>query len=151
MKKMFLLIFGVIVIGFFSSSEACAEEQFIVIKRVRGDVSIKQAETKKWTPAFVGMYLHEQDEIKTGDDSSVKINLNRYGEAGILQIKQNSLLRIRVAQQNYKTNETETLLDLAIGKVVVRTDKLEGESRFQVMTPTSTTDVQGALFEVEVE
>jgi len=148
---MFLLIFGVIVIGFFSSSEACAEEQFIVIKRVRGDVSIKQAETKKWTPAFVGMYLHEQDEIKTGDDSSVKINLNRYGEAGILQIKQNSLLRIRVAQQNYKTNETETLLDLAIGKVVVRTDKLEGESRFQVMTPTSTTDVQGALFEVEVE
>jgi hypothetical protein len=52
---------------------------------------------------------------------------------------------------NKITGDKTTLLDLAIGKVLVQTQKLQGDSKFEVRTPTALTGVRGTIFEVTVK
>ena len=49
-----------------------------------------------------------------------------------------------------KTGDKTTLLDLALGKVLVHVEKLQGKSKFEVRTPTALTGVRGTTFTVEV-
>ena len=97
------------------------------------------------------MLLHEKDEIKTFDKSSVLILLDQGGETGKLELKEKSHLRLNTLKLDAQSGEKVTLLDLAIGKVLVYAEKLRGDSKFEVKTPTATTGVRGTVFEVSVE
>ena len=65
--------------------------------------------------------------------------------------KRGSLFRINTAETDPKTGNKMTLLDLAVGKVLVHAAKLKGGSRFEVRTPTAISGVRGTVFEVEVK
>ena len=49
------------------------------------------------------------------------------------------------------TGDSEILLDLTIGHIIIKTDPLKGKSKFEVLTPTSMTAVRGTGFEVIVK
>ncbi|MBN1688101.1 MAG: FecR domain-containing protein, partial [Candidatus Omnitrophica bacterium] len=68
-----------------------------------------------------------------------------------IELKPKSRLKMTTLEMDAITGEKITLLDLAIGKVLVHASKLQGESKFEVRTPTSTTGVRGTVFEVSVE
>ena len=119
------------------------------LSHVQGEVSVLFQEGD-WQKGEVGMVLSEGDEIRTEEGATAQILLDQ-GETGRLELREKSLFRIHTMTQDLRTGEKTTLLDLAIGKVLVHAGKLKGDSKFEIRTPTSTTGVRGTVFEVSVE
>ncbi|MEI7750912.1 MAG: FecR domain-containing protein [Candidatus Omnitrophota bacterium] len=104
-----------------------------------------------WTSAKDGMVILPGDEVKTAlTESSVEV-LIEGGKIGHVEIKEGSLFRIAKAEVDAKTGDTTTLLDLAIGKILVKVEALKGNSKFEVKSPTALTGVRGTIFEVTVK
>ena len=120
-----------------------------VISEIRGGVEIRIREAD-WKPAEVGVVLHEQDEIRTAKGGFAEILLDENASAGKLELKGDSHLKLSSLAWDPISGEKTTLLDLAIGKVLVHAEKLQGNSQFKVRTATSTTGVRGTVFEVSV-
>jgi hypothetical protein len=104
----------------------------------------------EWQSAKDGMVILPGDEIRTAPDAKVKVLLDD-GKTGTVEVKEGSLFRIETAALNATTGDKTTLLDLALGKVLVQVQKLQGGSRFEVRTPTALTGVRGTVFEVTVK
>ena len=120
-----------------------------LVADVQGDVFVRIQEDK-WQPALPGMSLNEKDELRTGGDGYAEVLMDG-GDVARLEIKKNSYFKIHTLGTDPKTGDKETLLDLAIGGVLVHAEKLQGDSKFEVRTPTSTTGVRGTIFEVNVD
>ncbi|MEI7751552.1 MAG: FecR domain-containing protein, partial [Candidatus Omnitrophota bacterium] len=101
-------------------------------------------------PAQDGMVILPGDEVKTASEGSVEVILDG-GKVGRVEVKEGSLFRIAKAETDPATGDMNTLLDLAIGKILVKVESLKGNSRFEVKSPTALTGVRGTLFEVTVK
>lgn len=132
------------------SSFAEEEARFAAIKTMKGMVEVKIANSD-WLPAQEGMVLHIEDEIRTGKDSMAELVLDEAGATGWLEIKEMTRMKLNTLDLNSLTGEKRTMLDVAIGRVMVHVEKLEGDSKFEVRTPTATMGVRGTVFEVIVE
>ena len=121
------------------------------ISDIQGDVQFRKGGTTEWKGAEKGMLLLEGDAIKTGATAKATIVLDKAGETGELALAPNSQMRIETLKKNPATEDKTTLLDLALGKVLVKAEKLKGNSSFQVKTPTSICGVRGTTFEVSVD
>ncbi|HNX69610.1 MAG TPA: FecR domain-containing protein, partial [Candidatus Omnitrophota bacterium] len=104
----------------------------------------------QWRPATTGTVLVPGDELRTITGSSVKMLLDG-GAVGQVEVSERSFLRIGKAETNTVTGDKTTLLELAVGKVLVHAEKLKGDSKFEVRTPTALTGVRGTTFTVEVK
>lgn len=131
-----------------------AEDAFInftgKIVKIVGDVHIRRAGEKEWIVAKHGMELGVEDQIMTGIESSVDIMFNRHGQRSKVRILEEAEMSLMTLNLDKVTGDSEILLDLAIGHIIIKTDPLKGKSRFEVLTPTSMTAVRGTGFEVEV-
>jgi hypothetical protein len=121
-----------------------------VLKKPDSSVFVKSRGSETWQSARDGMVILPGDEVRTAESASVKIALEE-GKVGTVEIKGGSLFRINKAETDPETGDKTTLLDLAIGKVLVHAGKLQGASRFEVRTPTALTGVRGTIFEVTVK
>jgi filamentous hemagglutinin family protein len=104
----------------------------------------------EWQAAKDGMTILPGDEVRTVKGAEAKILLQG-GDVGQVEVKGGSFFRITKAETDPKTGDKTTLLDLAIGKVLVHAQKLKGDSKFEVRTPTALTGVRGTTFTVEVK
>jgi len=125
-------------------------ERYVEVQDITGEVKVKAKPEESWKLATKGMHLTEKGEIKTGSESTAVILLDEKGATGKVDVKPNSWMRIAELSYDSKRETKKTLLDLALGQVLVQAEKLKGESSFQVRTPTSTTSVRGTVFEVKV-
>ncbi len=123
--------------------------QYVTIDKPGKGVFVKHR-NGEWVPAEDGMVILEQDEIRTAPDVSVDILLDE-GKAGRLEIKDGSLLKVLDLKTNFATGETNTLLNLAVGKLLAKVEPLTGNSSFSVRTPSAISGVRGTNFEVEIE
>jgi hypothetical protein len=96
------------------------------------------------------MVILPGDQVRTASQSSVEVLLDG-GKVGVVEIKGGSLFRVSKAETDPVMGDKTTLLDLAVGKVMVHVEKLKGNSRFEVKTPTALTGVRGTTFEVTVK
>lgn len=135
--------------GFGAMGYADGERQAIVLK-INGTVEARLGQGE-WMPAAAGMKLNQNDELRTGKDSLAKILLDKDGETGQFDLKSESRMRLYEMAMNPETGLKTTVLDLAIGSVLVHAEKLQGDSKFQVRTPNSTTGVRGTTFLVTAE
>lgn len=137
----------------FSALTAHAEEPLearqTTVREVHGEV-LTRSPGGEWQPAEKGMILNEKDEIRTGEGATAQVALDD-GKVGQVDIREKSYFRIHTLKQSRESGDRTTLLDLAIGKVLVHAKKLKGNSKFEVRTPTATTGVRGTVFEVAVE
>ena len=138
-----------LLVVFLGSAAYASEPRQATLFNVRGDVFVRQG-NQDWQPAKVGTVLHKSDEIKTSNGAYAEVLLDN-GKVGSIQIHQKSQFKLETLDLNEATGEKHTLLDLAIGRVLVHAEKLQGNSTFEVRTPTSTTGVRGTMFEVSVE
>ena len=144
------IVLGLFVL--FSSSSLFAEVGRIAeIGNIQGAVWFRKGGTTDWKGAEKGMILLESDEIKTGEGAKAEIFLDAGGETGKLNLSPGTQMRIETMKKDPATEDKTTLLDLAVGKVMIKAEKLKGNSSFQVKTPTSICGVRGTLFEVTVE
>ena len=119
---------------------------------ITGSASAKLAGEKDWVPVENEMTFSEGDIIKTKADSWVLLNLNGKGQTATVEIDENSQLLLSELIGDKEKGTQKTLLDLAIGEVLIKAQKLHTEeSKFQVKTPTSIVGVRGTKFSVRVE
>ena len=143
---------GLIVLIFLVIPPAFAAEPYEAsLGKVEGEVKVRSAQDGLWKPALKHMVLGEKDEILTALDSSAEILLEKKGGVGKVEMGENTRLRLGTLEKRPETGDKKTLLELAIGRVLVLTKKLHGSSEFQVKTPTSSCGVHGTVFEVTVQ
>ena len=131
--------------GLMAGEAHAAEGRHAIVLKINGSaqVRINQGE---WKAAEAGMVLHEKDEIKTARKSTVKILLDDGGSTGQLELKPESRLNLDTMPREPASGDKTTILDLAIGDVLVHAQKLQGQSQFKVRTPNATTGVRGTTF-----
>ncbi|MFH1198608.1 MAG: FecR domain-containing protein [Candidatus Omnitrophota bacterium] len=145
------LVFVVIAALFlYSVSFAADIKRDADIVEVAGKVEVKNTKGT-WIPAQIGMKLNEGDVVRTMEDSFAVIKLNG-SEAATVEVKKNSQMRLAQLTQNTDKKTQSTMLDLALGDVLIKAQKLHSEkSKFEVKTPTSIVGVRGTTFSVSVE
>jgi len=120
-----------------------------VLKNPGKDVFVRK-NGGEWTAAKDGMIILPGDEVKTAEKNSVEVLMDG-GRVGRIEIKEGSLFRIQKAETHVATDDKTTILDLALGKILVKVEALKGNSKFEVRTPTALTGVRGTTFEVTVK
>ncbi len=116
---------------------------------IKGEAFVRQGQGD-WKAAQPQMVLNQGDEMKTSSGGSAQLLLDD-GKVGNVQVREKSLVKLETMQEDQATGDKSTLLNLAIGKVMIHAEKLHGNSKFEVRTPTSTTGVRGTMFEVSVD
>ena len=101
-----------------------------------------------WSPAVLGMKLGSGDMIRTAKNSYAELSFNGIDQAAVVRVEENSVIKIDTYIASDKPSDRKILLDLAVGDVLVKANKVKNESHFQVRTPTSIVGVRGTLFRV---
>ncbi len=134
MKKMIfaaLLFFGVLSSGW---------AQGLVVEKPKGEVQVLKKGTSDWVQAQQGMPLESGDKVKTGEKSSVSIQW----EKGTLELAEKT--DFSVTEHAAKDDQIKTSLELTLGKLKAKVDKLNQGSEFKITTPTSVAAVRGTFF-----
>ena len=112
-------------------------------------VEVYSKESSRWMKAKVNDQFVEGDRIRTGIHSNVEVIFASAPSTGRFRLKQKSQLRLTIL--DYK-KEQKVLMDLAIGGMIVATNKdLDLSSGVSIRTPTATVDANQSLFEVNVD
>jgi hypothetical protein len=119
------------------------------LKNPGKDVFVKSPDGE-WKSAKDGMVILPGDEVKTAPQSSVDVLMDG-GATGRIEIKEGSLFRIQKAETDATTGDKSTIIDLALGKILVKVESIKGNGKFEVRTPTALTGVRGTIFEVSVK
>lgn len=149
-KKFLALGFVIILMGIFPGVTTAQEGRHAIVLKTEGMVEVKLS-GDAWQPAKAGMTLMENDEIRSGQDGSAKILLDEEGKTGQFDLNPGSRLLFNTMKFSDQTEDKSTVLDLAVGSILVHAEKLMGDSNFQVRTPNSTTGVRGTTFLVSAE
>lgn len=151
MKAIKLFCVSVFILGAASLAIPQEAKRIATISEVKGSAEVKST-SGMWTPAKPGMTLTQGDIISTKKNSWVMLNLDGQAQTATVEIKENSQLRLAELLVNKKESTQKTLLDLPLGKILIKAAKLHSEkSSFEVKTPTSVVGVRGTTFAVSVE
>ena len=116
-----------------------------------GEVMVKNPGPGTWTAVKVGDVLGEGSFIKTGTAAEAILNVDD-GKTAVVDLGEKSLASFATLVKDSSSGMKKTLLDLAIGQVLIRAEKLDTpDSKFEVKTPTSVVGVRGTKFSVKVE
>ncbi|MFH0764494.1 MAG: FecR domain-containing protein [Candidatus Omnitrophota bacterium] len=149
-----LKVVCVLILSLLAASAAFSAEarRTAKITSITGEANVKPDGQEAWTSAAKGMILNEGDMLKTGKDSTARVNLDGDGETATVDISPNSNLMLAELLQDKEKGTQTTLLDLALGEILIKAEKLHTtESKFEVKTPTSVVGVRGTKFSVKVE
>ena len=120
---------------------------------IEGDVMVRER-GGVFAPAELGTELSQGDLIKTGAGSAALLFIDGI-ETAQVQVYENSQLLMGELLIDREAKSQSTLLDLAMGKVLVKSKKILSEDTvFEVKTPTTVVGVMGEMdstFSVEVE
>ena len=129
-----------------------AEKRTAEIMSIDGMAEVKPAGQMAWIPARTNMVLNQGDTLKTGSKSWALLNVNGKGQTASVEVKENSQMLLAELLVDQQAGTSSTLLDLAMGEVLITAQKVHGEeSKFEVKTPTSIVGVRGTVFNVKVE
>ena len=117
---------------------------------IRNEALYKKAGTDQWLKLDKSVILSEGDAIKTGKDSEVKLELSGNAKTAELVVAYDSEFTLKTFHHDPSTKLENTLLDVSIGSVLVKAEKLIGDSKFEAKTPTSIVGIRGTIFEIQV-
>ncbi|MFH1380564.1 MAG: FecR domain-containing protein [Candidatus Omnitrophota bacterium] len=141
-------VVGVALLAYTYTAEAA--EKKITISEMQGKVQIKEAGASSWKLAEWGMRLGSGDTVRTGAGAYADLSFNGMAQTALVRVEASSEMAIDTFTTSKIMNRRKILLDLAIGEVLVKANKLKNQSQFQVRTPTSIVGVRGTGFKVKV-
>ena len=116
---------------------------------IKGDVMFLRTGSLAWSKLEPTIILNEGDSIKTGANSEVRLELNGVNKTAEITIRQETEFKFDTFRHDDESVEN-TLLNVGVGGVLVKAEKLIGASKFEVKTPTSIVGIRGTTFEVNV-
>jgi hypothetical protein len=96
------------------------------------------------------MQLTEGDKIMTASGSQVELEMRGSNRIGNVIVRPETEFTLQTLHHDPDTKVETTLLDVEVGNILVKAEKLMGESKFEVKTPTSIVGIRGTTFEVQV-
>lgn len=151
MKKLPLILFISLIFIGVPLVSAEVTKRTAVIAEIRGKVEVRTPKSK-WQPAKIGEVLNQGDIIRTLAGSFAVLNVDGSTQSATVELKENSQLRLAELLEDKTQDSRSTLLDLALGEILIKAQKLNTEkSKFQVKTPTSVVGVRGTTFSVSVK
>jgi len=147
--KLFLVTLLVMAIIMPTAVFAKDTEKAGKITTVSGKAEVKKSGGSKKFNAFKGMAITKGDTILTGSDGKVTMDLDSDKE---VTIGTDTTLVVSELVKSTKALGGKTSLSLLKGKVLVTIKKkLDGDSRFEIETPTAIMGVMGTQFTVTYE
>ena len=151
MKIIHILCVAVLISFFISIGSSEELKRTATVAKLSGEVMVKNPGPGSWVPAKVGDILNEGSFIKTGIGAQAVINVDN-GQTAVVDISEKSLVSFTTLIKDGATGMKKTLLDLSIGQVLIKAEKLDTpDSKFEVKTPTSVVGVRGTKFSVKVD
>lgn len=120
------------------------------VSDLSGEARYLKKGASDWLDVSEGLLLSEGDKVKTGSASQVTLQLQGANKTAELIVRPESEFTFQTFHHDPATNVDMTLLDVEIGNILVKAEKLVGESKFEVKTPTSIVGIRGTVFEVQV-
>jgi hypothetical protein len=116
-----------------------------VVRSVKGAAEYSEA-GGAWAPLAVGMSLKAGTVVKTGNDASVDLFLDRNGP--LVRLSENTTLGLDKLCFEPTGADTviETQLDLKAGKIVGIVKKLAATSKYEVKTPNGVAGIRGTEY-----
>jgi len=152
MKNLSLVLIIALVLGIAIRANAAEEKRTAEIIGLNGEASIMAAGQSNWSPARIGTIFNEGDTLKTAANSMATLNVDGKGQTATVEVSEGSQLLLSTMAVDSQAGTSKTLLDLAVGEVLIKAQKVHGaESKFEVKTPTSIVGVRGTTFRVKVE
>ncbi len=140
----------IFMIFFFGISICPAEgiDKDVTVMSISGNAEVMESGASSWIPALSGMKLGSGDTIRTKENSHLDLDFGGKAQAAVVRIAEKSTLKIDAYIASDKIEDRKITLDLAVGEVLVKVNKVKDESQFQVRTPTSIVGVRGTMFKV---
>jgi len=150
MKTLSLICITAMILGIAVTGYAM-EKRTATVVSLEGTAELRSAGQSSWASAGVGTVLNQGDTIKTSPKSWALLNVDD-GKIATVEVKEGSQMTVTELMADPKADTSKTLLDLAMGEVLIKAQKVHGEkSKFEVKTPTSIVGVRGTTFNVKVE
>jgi hypothetical protein len=151
MRLFTLVIIALLICGFAVTADAAVTQRTATVIEMDGTAEVKVPDEGQWKAADLGMTLSEGDTVRTESDSLLVLRLEGVETADV-EIKERTVMKLAEFFEDKDEATQRTLLDLAIGEILVTSKKLQSEkSKFEVKTPTSIVGVRGTTFSVSVE
>ena len=151
MKIINLLVMIVVLSLFVSIGSSEDLKRTATVVSFSGEVMVKNPGPGSWAPAKVGDILNEGSFIKTGTGAKAIVKVDD-GQTAIIDVSERSLVSFAALIKDSATGVKKTLLDLSIGQVLIKAEKLDTpDSKFEVRTPTSVVGVRGTKFSIKVD
>ncbi len=144
-----LKLFFLTMFLFLISVPAIAANNQAKVLSVSGQADFKKMGSANWESLNVGKVLSEGDALRTSAGSEVVMNLEGAAKTAEIVVRESSEFVFKTFQHEMDATDT-TLLDVSLGAVLVKAQKLVGNSKFEVKTPTSIVGIRGTTFEVSV-
>jgi len=150
MKALKTIIVALAIVGVACVSYGSETPRTATILDMDGSVSVRLSGALS-VPAEIGMEMGQGDAVITGADAFALVRLEGM-ETATVEVGENTKVLLSELLMNEAESSQTTLLDLAMGKILIKADKLHSEkSKFEIKTPTSVVGVRGTTFEVRVE
>lgn len=145
-----MLVLVVFLIGTVSPSRAGSGLSRALVLSIQGEAEFLKAGSKEWMPLEPSAVLTEGDRVKTGKGSTVKLELGGNAKMAEVLVRPESEFSFAAFRHDEMAKTDRTLLDMEVGSILIQAEKLSGDSKFEVKTPTSTVGIRGTTFEVNV-
>ena len=142
---------AVAMLGLFVAAPALAlTRDEAKVAKISGQAEYQKMGASDWAKLEIGMVLSEGDAVKTAPKSEVVMDLKGANKTAQITVRQSSKFVFKTFQHDSASQVDTTLLDISLGAVLVKAEKLVGSSKFEVKTPTSIVGIRGTTFEVQV-
>jgi len=156
MKKIIILSLMALLIYLVTQCMNAEEQSFrkAKITDLKGEVMVKIGLEGNWKQAEKDMLLTQNDEIKTGKDGFAVLKFDEKGtfeaeDHDVIEVSEDTELVMDTMKYDSQKDEKKTLLKLNLGKILASASKLQGDSSFEVETPTTIVGVRGTKYLVE--
>ena len=112
-----------------------------IITFYSGDVTV--FEEGEWYEIEIGDFVTEKNVLKVESDSYCEV---QFGNTAVVKIQENS--EVNLAKVSLEPGNTAVSLDMKMGDVLCKVQKLTGNDSFKVKTKTAVCGVRGTEFSV---
>ena len=118
------------------------------LAELKGVVQTRHEEQVQWQPARLNQLLWREDRVRTGAGSSARL---RFFDVSTVDLEEETEVSIAQVSRRRGGNRIDVVVKVWLGQTAVRAVRfVDPSSSFRVDTPTASTVVRGARFNVQV-
>jgi len=137
-----MLCIGSWLFGFVAFADAAS------LAEMKGVVQTRQEDKPQWQPARLNQLLWREDRVRTGSGSSARL---RFFDVSTVDLEEETEVSIAQVSRRRGGKRVDVALKVWLGQTAVRAVRfVDPASSFRVDTPTASTVVRGARFNVQV-